>query len=97
MSQTIISRLGWINLFITVTFAITVFLNLVLSSDISGQNNPTLDIIIFSLTWFYIILTPILSGLFFITRKDKNTITKINIVLLFIWIVFVLWTTTITF
>jgi fatty acid desaturase len=95
IKHNISSILSWISLTITVLVLLITGFSLV-SSNRAFFRNEGLDVVIFILMWFYIIFLPIVCGLALIVGDRLRTLIRGNFISLAIWIIFIIWTLTMT-
>jgi hypothetical protein len=89
------SMLSWISLTITVIVLLITGFSLVTSNRVFFRNEG-LDVVVFILMWFYIIILPIICGLALIIGDRLRILIRGNFISLTIWIFFIAWTLTMT-
>lgn len=96
MKHNIGNILSWIGLTTTVLVLLTTGFSLV-SSNREFFRNEGLDIVLFILMWLYIVFLPIICGSALIVGDRLRTLVRGNFLCLAIWIIFIVWTLTMTF
>jgi hypothetical protein len=96
LKHSISSILSWISLTCTALVLLITGFSLI-SSNREFMRSEGLDVVVFILMWLYIIFLPIACGLALIVGDRLRTLIRGNFISLAIWIIFIVWTLTMTF
>jgi hypothetical protein len=93
-AREISSILSWSSIILTIIALLATGLSQISWAREQLKNGA--DLFLFFLIWSYILLTPILSGFGLYSGDTRRGIIRANIIALIIWLVFFLWTLTMT-
>jgi hypothetical protein len=96
LKHSISSILSWTSLTCTALVLLITGFSLI-SSNREFMRSEGLDVVVFFLMWLYIIFLPIACGLALIVGDRLRTLIRGNFISLAIWIIFIVWTLTMTF